>query len=96
MTTEVSVQTTVTNVTIQGTGASVSVESPITSVETGVAAIINVAGGASDVTAGSANPSSPPTSLGARYLNTTTGQCWIGIGTSSVSDWREVFLGGSP
>lgn len=95
MTTEVSVQTTVTNVTVQGTGASISVESPITTVETGIAAIINVSG-ASDVTVANVNPSTAPDSVGARYVNTSTGQSWLAIGTSSVNDWREIFLGGSP
>lgn len=44
----------------------------------------------------SSDPVSAPSAKGIFYLNTTTGQLWFATGTSSVSDWHEVLLGGSP
>lgn len=60
------------------------------------ALIAAISAGSSDVSSGTTDPVDAPATVGARYVNTTTGQSWIAVGTSSVSDWREVLLGGSP
>lgn len=44
-------------------------------------------------TIGIISPASPPSSVGEIYIDTVAGRAWLSMGTSSVADWREIFLG---
>jgi hypothetical protein len=39
------------------------------------------------IVTGNTNPTSPPPSVGAHYINTTTGQKWLASGTNLAADW---------
>lgn len=43
---------------------------------------------------GASDPTSTPSTIGQTYFNTTNKTLFFAVGTSSSSDWKEVFLQG--
>ena len=45
-----------------------------------------------NILSGTSDPTSTPSTIGLIYINTTDKRAFISIGTSTSTDWREMFI----
>lgn len=70
------------------------VQETVNVLEVGLSSVTTNSG--SSVTLSASNPVSAPSTVGQMWFNTTDGRLWYAKGTSTLADWRELPLGGSP